>query len=64
MQYHTSIPINMKKNLIFLSMALLCAIRAFAITDGQTYQPVNDYNLVNKWIFDRVHTTDFIHNPA
>ena len=64
MQYHTSIPINMKKNLIFLSMALLCAICAFAITDGQTYQPVNDYNLVNKWIFDRVHTTDFIHNPA
>ena len=50
----------MKKNLIFLSMALLCAICAFAITDGQTYQPVNDYNLVNKWIFDRVHTTDFL----
>ena len=56
--YHLN-TLNMKKNLIFLSMALLCAISAFAITDGQTYAPVNGYNLVNKWIYDRVHTTTY-----
>ena len=56
--YHLN-TLNMKKNLIFLSMAVLCAISAFAITDGQTYAPVNGYNLVNKWIYDRVHTTTY-----
>ena len=46
----------MKKNLLLLFVALLSAASAFAATDGQTYEPVNGLNLVNKWIYDRVHT--------
>lgn len=54
----------MKKNLLLLTMALLSAIGALAVTDGQKYEPVNGYNLVNKWIYDRVHTSTFIRDAA
>ncbi|MDO4512381.1 MAG: dockerin type I repeat-containing protein [Bacteroidales bacterium] len=47
----------MKKNLLMLLVAAFSAIAAMAVTtDGQTYEPVNGFNLVNKWIFDRVHS--------
>ena len=29
---------------------------AFAVTDGQTYEPVNGIKIVNSWILDRFHT--------
>ena len=45
-------------------MAMLSAIASFAVTDGQKYEPVNGYNLVNQWIYDRVHTTTFIRDAA
>ena len=46
----------MKKFLLFALMAVAGATAAFAVTDGQTYADVNGYKLVNKWIYDRVHT--------
>ena len=54
----------MKKNLLLVMMAMLSAIASFAVTDGQKYEPVNGYNLVNQWIYDRVHTTTFIRDAA
>ncbi len=54
----------MKKNLLFIVLALFSALNALAVTDGQKYEPVNGYNLVNQWIYDRVHTTTFIRDAA
>ena len=54
----------MKKNLLLVMLAMLSAIASFAVTDGQKYEPVNGYNLVNQWIYDRVHTTTFIRDAA
>ena len=39
---------------------IAASLSAWAITDGQTYQEVNGIKIVNKWIFDRVHSgTDY-----
>ena len=46
----------MKKFLLLISMALVAMTSAWAVTDGQKYEPVNDIKLVNMWILDRVHT--------
>ena len=46
----------MKKFLLSLIMMATAAISALAITDGVTYQPVNDIKIVNLWIQDRAHT--------
>ena len=45
----------MKKFLLLTLAAITASLSALAITDGQTYDPVNDIKIVNKWIFDRVH---------
>lgn len=45
----------MKKKLLLSMLALVASASAWAITDNQTYEPVNDIKVVNKWIFDRVH---------
>lgn len=48
----------MKKSLL-LSAALLSTVSAFAVvTDGDTYEPVNDIKCVNAWILDRNHNAD------
>ena len=46
----------MKKTLLFLFCAVTAAMSGMAITDNQTYEPVNGIKVVNKWIFDREHT--------
>ena len=46
----------MKKFLLSLIMMATAAVSALAITDGVTYQPVNDIKIVNLWIQDRAHT--------
>ena len=48
----------MKKKLLFTMLALVASASAWAITDNQVYEPVNDIKCVNKWIYDRVHTPD------
>ena len=48
----------MKKSLLF-GAALLSTVSAFAVvTDGDTYEPVNDIKCVNAWILDRNHNAD------
>ena len=46
----------MKKNYLLLVFLFTAALAAFAGTDGQTYPEVNGIKIVNKWIFDRVHS--------
>ena len=46
----------MKKSLLLLIALIAASLSAWAITDGQTYQEVNGIKIVNKWIFDRVHS--------
>ncbi|MBO4804168.1 MAG: dockerin type I repeat-containing protein [Muribaculaceae bacterium] len=46
----------MKKALLLFITLLTATISAWAITDGQTYPEVNGIKIVNKWIFDRVHS--------
>lgn len=46
----------MKKFLLTAVLALVAFASAFAATDGQTYEPVNDIKIVNSWILDRFHT--------
>ena len=40
----------MKKFLLSLIMMATAAVSALAITDGVTYQPVNDIKIVNLWM--------------
>ena len=46
----------MKKFLLTAALALVAFASAFAVTDGQTYEPVNGIKIVNSWILDRFHT--------
>ena len=46
----------MKKILLLFAVTLCAALSAMAVTDGQTYPEVNGIKIVNKWIFDRVHS--------
>lgn len=46
----------MKKILLLFAVTLFAALSAMAVTDGQTYPEVNGIKIVNKWIFDRVHS--------
>ena len=53
----------MKKNYLLFVFLFMAALPAFAGTDGQTYPEVNGIKIVNKWIFDRVHSgTDYTSN--
>ena len=53
----------MKKSLLLLFVVFVSALGAMAVTDGQTYPEVNGIKIVNKWIFDRVHSgTDYTGN--
>ena len=53
----------MKKSVLLFVALLAAAFSAMAITDGQTYPEVNGIKIVNKWIFDRVHSgTDYTTN--
>ena len=45
----------MKKILLFAATAAMMAMSASAIIDNQLYEPVNDINIANVWILDRVH---------
>lgn len=48
----------MKKSLL-LGAALLSTVSAFAVvTDGDTYEPINDIKCVNAWTLDRNHNSD------
>ena len=50
----------MKKFLLFAATAVMMAMSASAIIDNQLYEPVNDINIANVWILDRVHAgTDY-----
>ena len=46
----------MKKFLLTAALALVAFASAFAVTDGQTYEPVNGIKIVNSWILDSFHT--------
>ena len=46
----------MKKILLFTLLIAATVASAWAVTDGQTYEPVNGIKIVNQWIFDRVHS--------
>ena len=46
----------MKKFLLFIATGVLAISSMMAITDGQTYQQVGDYKLVNDWVISRVHS--------
>lgn len=47
----------MKKSLL-LSAALFAAMPVFAVTDGDTYAPVNGIECVNSWVIDRNHNLE------
>lgn len=47
----------MKKFLLSASVLML-ASTAFAVTDGQTYEPKNGYTCENLWVLDQFHATD------
>lgn len=47
----------MKKILLSASLLML-STAAFAVTDGQTYNPTDGFTCENVWVFDRVHTLD------
>ena len=46
----------MKKSLLLFVTLFVAALNAMAVTDGQTYEPVNGIKIANQWIFDRVHS--------
>ena len=48
----------MKKLLLMLLISASAVASAWATTDGVTYEPVNDINIVNLWIQDRAHTPE------
>ena len=53
----------MKKILLSASLLMLSA-SAFAVTDGQTYEPKEGLTVENLWVFDRFHTlTEYEANP-
>ncbi len=49
----------MKKNLLIAVLGIMATASAFAVTDNQTYEPVNGFKIKNQWILDRVHTSTF-----
>ena len=51
----------MKKFLLSLALCA-AALTMSAGTDGQTYEQVGDYKLVNDWIISRVHTGELAYN--
>ena len=54
---------SMKKSFLLLFSLFMASFAAMAVTDGQTYEPVNGIKIVNQWIFDRVHCpTDYTSN--
>ena len=54
---------SMKKSFLLLFTLFMASFAAMAVTDGQTYEPVNGIKIVNQWIFDRVHSqTDYTSN--
>lgn len=52
----------MKKFLLFLATGALTISSMMAITDGQTYEQVGDYKLVNDWVISRVHSGELAYN--
>lgn len=54
----------MKKLLLIAAMAMMTAMGAWAVTDGQTYAKVNGIGVKNLWMFDRVHAKNaYIESP-
>lgn len=54
----------MKKFLLSASVLMMASASAFAVTDGQTYAPVNGFNLENLWVLDRYHAeTAYLASP-
>ena len=47
----------MKKLLLIATMAVMTAMGAWAVTDGQTYAKVNGIGVKNLWMLDRVHAS-------
>ena len=54
----------MKKPILLLITLFSVVMSAMAVTDGQTYPEVNGIKIVNKWIFDRVHSGTAYTNNA
>lgn len=52
----------MKKFLLFIATGVLAISSMIAGTDGQTYEQVGEYKLVNDWIISRVHTGELAYN--
>ncbi|MBR6284660.1 MAG: dockerin type I repeat-containing protein [Muribaculaceae bacterium] len=52
----------MKKLVLSLALSAMAALSMSAGTDGQTYEQVGDYKLVNDWIISRVHTGELAYN--
>ena len=52
----------MKKFLLFIATGALAISSMMAGTDGQTYEQVGEYKLVNDWIISRVHTGELAYN--
>ena len=48
----------MKKKLLLFLLTIAAGANAWAITDNQVYEPVNDIKVANKWIFDREHARE------
>ena len=46
----------MKRFLLSIALFAGMILPAAAVTDGQVYPEINGMNIVNQWIFDRVHT--------
>ena len=46
----------MRKLLLFAILMASAVASAWAVTDGVTYEPVNDIKIVNLWVQDRAHT--------
>ncbi|MBQ5409313.1 MAG: hypothetical protein IIU17_05290, partial [Muribaculaceae bacterium] len=45
----------MKRILLFSLTAVITVISGMAVTDNQSYEPVNGINVRNLWMLDRVH---------
>lgn len=52
----------MKKFLLSIAIGALAVSSMLAGTDGQVYEQVGDYKLVNDWIISRVHTGELEFN--
>ena len=46
----------MKKSILLFLTMVTASLSAWAVTDGQIYEPVNGIKIANQWIFDRVHS--------